>query len=106
MTAPGDADAAPRATPPVAQQVAIGCLTAVAGLFSGGMIAVLVAKVVGTARRCTPVEGTPACDWWVFWMVGMIVGLITLPVLTLWKLRRSYRAAARNPERGEARGTD
>jgi hypothetical protein len=92
--------------PSVAQQLGIGCVTAVGGFFSGGMIAVLIAKVVGSIRGCEPPAGTPACDWSNYWAVGLIVGLITLPTLSLWKLRRSHRAVARHSERGGARGTD
>jgi hypothetical protein len=59
-----------------------------AGFFSGGMIGVLVGKVVGMARRCVPPEGLPACDWHWFMFVGGVVGAISLPSLTLWRLRR------------------
>jgi hypothetical protein len=52
------------------------------------MIAVLIGKVVGNARGCVPAEGLPACDWYKFAAVGMILGAITLPVLVLRRLRR------------------
>src|SRR5450830_1039236 len=42
----------------------VGCLSAVAGLAGGGMIAVLVAKIVGGAMRCQADAETGApCDW-------------------------------------------
>ena len=75
----------------------VGCLTIVAGLFSGGMIGVLVAKMVGSARNCEPLPGLPACDWHVYAGVGMLIGAVTLPMLALWRLR-SGDAAARNSE--------
>jgi len=75
----------------------VGCLTTVAGLFSGGMIGVLIAKFVGSARNCAPPPDLPACDWHVYAGVGMLIGAVTLPVLALWRLRSSD-AAARNSE--------
>ena len=52
------------------------------------MIGVLVGKVVGNARGCVPAEGLPACDWYIFAAVGMILGATTLPGLVLYRLRR------------------
>lgn len=75
----------------------VGCLTIVAGLFSGGMIGVLVAKIVGSARNCEPLPELPACDWHVYAGVGMLIGAVTLPVVALWRLRKGD-AAARNSE--------
>ena len=72
-----------------AQYIGVGCFTAFAGAFSGGMIMVMVAKVVGMARRCTPAEGLPACDWHLFAMTGMFLGAISLPILVLRRLRAS-----------------
>jgi len=72
--------------------VGVGCVTAVAGLFSGGMMGVLVAKVIGGVTRCEAPTGLPACDWHVYAGIGMLIGVITLPVLALNRLRRSERA--------------
>ena len=55
------------------------------------MIGVLVGKFVGSARGCTPIEGTPACDWYYYAAAGMILGAITLPFLVLMRLRRVKR---------------
>ena len=70
---------------------AVGCVTTVAGFFSGGMIGVLLGKIVGVAQRCVPPEGLPACNWWVYAGIGGIVGAVTLPVLTLRRLRPGRR---------------
>jgi hypothetical protein len=51
------------------------------------MIAVLVAKGVGAARRCTPPEGLPACDWYYFALGGMLIGAVSLPILVLRRMR-------------------
>lgn len=76
-----------------ARYVGVGCVTAVAGFFSGGMVGVFVAKVVGSFRGCRPAEGLPACDWHVYAGVGMLIGVLTLPVIALLKLREGDRAA-------------
>jgi hypothetical protein len=72
----------------IARNVGVGCLTAFAGFFSGGMVAVLIAKFVGSMQGCRPVEGLPACNWWVYAGVGAVLGALTLPVLALRRLNR------------------
>ena len=76
--------------------IGVGCVTMVAGLFSGAMIGVFVAKVVGSFRGCKPPEGLPACDWHVYAGIGMLIGILTLPVLALSRLRRGDRSAKKN----------
>jgi hypothetical protein len=73
----------------VARNVGVGCITTVAGFFSGGMIAVFIGKVVGSVQGCQPPEGLPACNWWVYAGIGAIVGAVTLPVLALRRLVRT-----------------
>jgi hypothetical protein len=73
----------------VARNIGVGCVTTVAGFFSGGMIAVLVAKFVGSMQACKPPEGLPACNWWVYAGIGAVVGAITLPVVALRRLSRT-----------------
>ena len=73
----------------VARNIGVGCITLMAGFFSGGMIAVLVAKFVGSVQGCKPPEGLPACNWWVYAGIGAIVGALTLPVLALRRLSRT-----------------
>ena len=72
----------------VARNIGVGCVTTVAGFFSGGMIAVMVAKFVGSMQGCKPPEGLPACNWWVYAGIGAVVGALTLPVLALRRLSR------------------
>ncbi len=69
----------------------VGCLTTVGGFFSGGMIAVLVAKIVGLARGCEPSNGLPACDWHAFMLTGALIGMVTLPAGAIWRLRGKRR---------------
>jgi hypothetical protein len=67
----------------------VGCLTTASGFFGGGMIAALVAKVVGSARGCVPPEGFPACNLWSFVLPGAIIGMIFLPVMAIRRMRRA-----------------
>ena len=73
---------------PALRNFGVGCVTTVAGFFSGGMIGVFVGKIVGLAQRCVPPEGLPACNWWLYAGVGGILGAATLPVLALRRLNR------------------
>jgi hypothetical protein len=73
------------------RDVGVGCLTAVGGFFSGAMIGVFVGKVVSEVTRCPIAEGLPACNWQWFAGWGGVIGLVTLPALVLWRLRRSAR---------------
>lgn len=84
MGSPG-ADGGSRA----ARNFGVGCVTAFAGFFSGGMVGVYVAKVMGSAQGCKPPEGLPACNWWVYAAIGAVFGVITLPVLALRRLGQS-----------------
>jgi hypothetical protein len=72
----------------VARYIGVGCVTTVAGFFSGGMIAVLVGKFVGSMQGCRPLEGLPACNWWVYAGIGAVLGAVTLPVVALRRLSR------------------
>ncbi len=72
----------------VTRRIGVGCVTVVAGLFSGAMIGVMIAKIIGSIRRCNPGPELPACDWHVYAGIGMLIGVVTLPVLALNRLRR------------------
>ena len=76
----------------------VGCMTAVAGLVAGGMIAVLVAKIVGSLQGCKADAETGApCDWATYWTWGARIGLVLLPTVVILRMRKA-RAASRNPE--------
>lgn len=81
------------------RRIGVGCISVVAGFFSGGMIGVLVAKIVGSARGCRPPEGLPACDWHIYAGVGMLLGVISLPLLIVRRMRQKSEAE-RISERG------
>jgi hypothetical protein len=78
-----------------ARTIGVGCFATFVGFASGGMMGVLMGKVVGAARKCTPVEGLPACDWHWYAAAGMVVGALTLPVLVLRRLRRGSASGKR-----------
>ncbi len=76
---------------------------AVIGLAGGGMIAVLVAKIVGAIRGCAPDAETGApCGWFVFAMWGALTGLVVLPSVAIWRMRHGVRSesASGNTETG------
>jgi hypothetical protein len=72
---------------PTSAVVGVGCLTAIGGFFAGGMIAVLIAKIVGFFTRCQAMEGTPACNWHVYAAIGCVIGFISLPTISIWRLK-------------------
>jgi hypothetical protein len=72
----------------IARNIGVGCMTTLAGFFSGGIVGVLIGKIVGIIEGCKPVEGLPACNWWVYAGVGAVLGALTLPVLALSRLNR------------------
>jgi hypothetical protein len=76
----------------------VGCLTAVAGLVAGGMIAVLIAKIVGSVHGCQGDAETGApCDWAAYWTWGARIGVILLPTIVILRMRKA-RAASRNSD--------
>ncbi|MEO8194459.1 MAG: hypothetical protein ABI681_11470 [Gemmatimonadales bacterium] len=81
-----------------ARYVGVGCVTAVAGFFSGGMIGVMVAKMVGSFRGCKPLPELPACDWHVYAGIGMLIGVVTLPALALTRVWRGDAKAGKQDQ--------
>jgi hypothetical protein len=76
-----------------ATYVGVGCLTAFAGWWSGGMVAVLVAKIVGAIQGCAPGEHGAPCNWPAYAIAGGVLGAVSLPALALQRLRRGDAAA-------------
>lgn len=64
----------------------LGCFTFFIGFFSGGMVAVLLGRIVAGLRKAPSCEGLPLCDWWVYVGVGGLIGAISLPILVLRRL--------------------
>ena len=76
------------------RRVGLGCFTFFVGLWSGGMVGVLVGKVIEGAKKTPGCEGLPTCNWYVYAIAGAVVGALTLPALVFWRLRR--KAAGSN----------
>jgi hypothetical protein len=63
-----------------------------------GVIAVLLAKAVGWANKCAPdLETGAPCNWLTYWLRGALLGLILVPTIVIWRMRK-VRAASRNSE--------
>ena len=76
----------------------VGCLTAVSGMMAFGVLAVLLAKVVGWSSGCAPDADTGApCNWLTYWLRGAVIGIIVVPTFVIWRIRKA-RTAHRNSE--------
>lgn len=75
----------------MAKFAAIGCVMGVAGFFSGAMVAVLVARFYSWTTHCQYDVELPACHWETFAGVGGLIGLVTLPGMILFRLRRTSK---------------
>jgi len=62
------------------------------------MIAVLIAKIVGAVTGCHAEAETGApCGWNDYWTWGARIGLVLLPTIVIWRMRKA-RSAHRNSE--------
>ena len=76
---------------------------AVIGLAGGARIAVLVVKIGGAGRGCSPDAETGApCGWFVFAVCGALTGLVVVPIVAIWRIRHGERSelASGNTETG------
>jgi hypothetical protein len=71
----------------------VGCLTLVVGFFGGGMITLLLVRLVDLVRRCAPAEGLPVCgNWAIYAGTGGVIGAILLTTVVFIKLLRADAA--------------
>ena len=85
------------------EYLGVGCFSTFVGFAGGGMIAVLIAKIVGAVTRCPSEAETGApCNWFTWAVFGALVGMVVVPVVSIWFFRRgrSNSARARTIERG------
>jgi hypothetical protein len=68
--------------------IGVGCLTLIIGFFGGGMIGMMVGKIVDGVTGCRPPEGLPVCTWWRYWWTGALSGAVLLPTVAVYRLRR------------------
>ena len=73
------------------ERAGVGCVTLFAGAISGGMVGVLVSKIVAFLTRAPSCPGVPTCDWHVYAGVGIVVGSLSLFALAMWRTRRGAR---------------
>jgi hypothetical protein len=78
--------------------IGVGCFTIVIGFFGGGMIAMLIGKVTDAVTGCRPPEGLPVCTWWRYWWTGGLIGMVGLPSVALWRMRKGRRASGEPTE--------
>jgi hypothetical protein len=71
-----------------ARNIGVGCFATFVGFWSGGMVAVLVGRIMEGLRQSPSCEGLPICNWTSYALVGAVLGAVTLPVLVLRRLRR------------------
>lgn len=85
-----------------AEYLGIGCFSAFVGFAGGGMISVLIAKIVGALTRCPSDAETGApCNWFTYAVFGAIIGTFLVPTISLWFFRRGRaRTNAANNNRG------
>ena len=93
MTDPGAPPPTPQPESTVWPYIGVGFLTLIVGFFGGGMIAMLVGKVVDGVTGCKPPDGLPVCTWWRYWWTGALVGAVLLPAVAVTRLRRGRRNA-------------
>ena len=100
MAGGGEGDAAESASDTRPHYFGVGCFTVFAGFAGGGMIGVLIAKLVGFAQRCPSEAETGApCSWFTFAVFGAIAGAVLLPTIAISSLRRARRRT-QNSQRG------
>ena len=78
------------------RNVGVGCFTTFIGLFGGGMISVLIAKIVSQALNEPQCEGLPTCNRLTWAARGGVVGMIILPTLSVWRLKAGDAAHDRS----------
>ena len=71
-----------------ARNIGVGCFATFVGFWSGGMVAVLIGRMVEGLRQSPSCQGLPICNWTSYALVGAVLGAVTLPVLVLMRLRR------------------
>lgn len=70
------------------RRVGLGCFTFFVGGWSGGMVAVLLGKLIEGARKSPSCDGLPTCNWYVYAGIGAVLGALSLPILVLRRLRQ------------------
>jgi hypothetical protein len=86
--------------PDTPRNLAIGCFMTPLGALSGGMVGVLLSKIVASLTNAPTCPDIPTCDWHVYAGWGMLAGGLTLPALVLSRLFGGKRDDTIDPNRG------
>lgn len=78
------------------RNMGVGCFTTLIGFFGGGMISVLIAKIVSQALNEPQCEALPTCNWLTWAARGGVAGMIILPTISVWRLKRGDAAHDRS----------
>ncbi|MGQ0648710.1 MAG: hypothetical protein ACT4P7_14210 [Gemmatimonadaceae bacterium] len=70
------------------RRIGLGCFAVFVGTWSGAMVAVLIGKLIESAKKAPGCEGLPLCNWYIYAMAGAAIGALSLPTLVFWRLRR------------------
>ena len=70
------------------RNVGVGCFTMFIGFFGGAMTAVLLDKFVSQYLHAPQCEGIPTCTWVTWAARGGVLGMIILPTISVWRLKR------------------
>ena len=69
-------------------RLGLGCLLLPASFFGGGMIGVGIAQIVDTVRGCKAAAEMPACNTFVYFYSGAVLGAVFMLVVVQWRLGR------------------
>ena len=98
-------DAPESALPPLSKEdragrryrnVGVGCFTSFIGFFGGAMTAVLLSKIASQYLNEPQCEGIPTCNWVTWAARGGVLGMIILPSVSVWRLKRGDAARDRS----------
>ena len=78
------------------RNVGVGCFTSFIGFFGGAMTAVLLSKIASQYLNEPQCEGIPTCNWVTWAARGGVLGMIILPSVSVWRLKRGDAARDRS----------
>jgi TctA family transporter len=88
----GSAEAGTRHRVSTTRKVAIGCFTSWLGFVSGAMVAALLSKFTAFLMKSKDCDGIPSCNWYIWAVIGGLVGAVTLPIMVLWVLGKPAKS--------------
>jgi hypothetical protein len=75
------------------RRVAIGCFTSFLGFVSFAMVGALLSRFYAYLTKAAECDGIPACNWYIWWGIGGLIGAVTLPFLVLRVLGEPAKGA-------------